>query len=52
MGIKGHKSRFKVFEKRVLTRISGLKRDAVIRGWRKQLNEELDCVNFSLNIVT
>jgi hypothetical protein len=29
-----------VFEKRVLRRIFGLKRDAVSGGWRKQHNEE------------
>jgi hypothetical protein len=30
-----------VFENRVLRRISGLKRDAMTRGWRKLHNEEL-----------
>jgi hypothetical protein len=30
-----------VFEKRVLRRIFGPKRDKIIGGWRKLLNEEL-----------
>jgi hypothetical protein len=33
--------RLRVFEKRVLRRISGQKRDEVTCGWRKPHNEEL-----------
>jgi hypothetical protein len=33
--------RLRVFENRKLRRISGPKRDEVIRGWRKLHNEEL-----------
>jgi hypothetical protein len=33
--------KLRVFEKRVLRRISGPKRDGVTRGWRKLHNEEL-----------
>jgi hypothetical protein len=33
--------KLRVFEKKVLRRISGLKWDGVMGGWRKLLNEEL-----------
>jgi hypothetical protein len=33
--------RLRVFQNRVLRRISGPKRDEVARGWRKLHNEEL-----------
>jgi hypothetical protein len=36
-----------VFENRVLTRILGLKRNEVTRGWRKLHNEELHDLYFS-----
>jgi hypothetical protein len=31
----------KVFEKRILGRTCGLRRDEMVRGWRKLYNEEL-----------
>jgi hypothetical protein len=40
-----------VFEKRVLRRISGPKRDEVIRGWRKPHNEELHNLYCSPSII-
>jgi hypothetical protein len=40
-----------VFEKRVLTRIVGLKRDEVTGGWRKPHNEELRNLYSSPNII-
>jgi hypothetical protein len=41
----------RVFEKRVLRRIFGSKRDEVIRGWRKLYNEELHNLYFSPSII-
>jgi hypothetical protein len=46
---KGH--RLRAFEKRVLRRILGLKRDEVIGGWRKLHNEELCKLYSSPSIV-
>jgi hypothetical protein len=43
--------RLRVFEKRVLRRIFGLKRDEVIGGWRKLQNEELHNVYSSTSII-
>ena len=43
--------RLRVFEKRVLSRIFGPKRDVVIRKWRKLYNEELNDLYCSPNIV-
>jgi len=43
--------RLRVFENRVLRRIFGLKRDEVIREWRKLHNEELNDLYSSSNIV-
>jgi len=43
--------RLRVFEKRVLRRIFGPKRDEVIEEWRKQHNEELNDLYSSPNIV-
>jgi hypothetical protein len=40
-----------VFEKRVLRRIFGPKRDEVTRGWRKLHNEELHGLYSSLSII-
>jgi hypothetical protein len=40
----------RVFEKRALRRIFGLKRDEVTRGWRKLQNEELHNVYSSPSI--
>jgi hypothetical protein len=40
-----------VFEKRVLRRIFGPKRDEVIGGWRKLHNEELHNLYCSSNII-
>jgi hypothetical protein len=40
-----------VFENRVLRKIFGLKRDEVIRSWRKLYNEELHKLYFSLSII-
>jgi hypothetical protein len=45
------KSRLRVFENRVLTRIFGPKRDKVAREWRKLRNEELNDMYSSTNIV-
>jgi hypothetical protein len=39
------KHRLRVFENRVLSRIFVLKRDEVIRGWKKLHNEELHTSN-------
>jgi hypothetical protein len=39
--LKGGEHRLRVFEKRVLRKIFGLKRDEVIGGWRELHNEEL-----------
>jgi hypothetical protein len=41
----------KVIENRVLRRIFGLVRDDILGGWRKLLNEELDTLYLSPNIV-
>jgi hypothetical protein len=41
----------KVFEKGVLKRIFGPKRDEVTGGWRKLRNEEFHNLNSSLNII-
>jgi hypothetical protein len=41
----------RVFEKRVLRRIFGPKRDEVIGGWRKLHNEELHNLYFSIIII-
>ncbi len=43
--------RLKVFENRVLRRISGPKRDGVTEEWRKLRNEELNDLYCSPNIV-
>jgi hypothetical protein len=43
--------RLKVFEKRVLRRIFGPKRDEVAEGWRKLHNEELHNLNSSPSII-
>jgi hypothetical protein len=40
-----------VFQNRVLRRIFGLKRDDVMRGWRKLHNEELHNFYSSRNII-
>jgi hypothetical protein len=44
-------NRLRVFEKRVLRRIFGPKRDEVIRGWRKLHNEELHKLYSSPDII-
>jgi hypothetical protein len=41
----------RVFENRVLIQIFGLKRDEVIRGWRKLHNEELHNLYCSPSII-
>jgi hypothetical protein len=41
----------RVFEKRVLRRIFGPKRDEVTGSWRKLHNEELHNFNFSPSII-
>jgi hypothetical protein len=46
---EGH--RLRVFERRVLRRIFGPKRDEVTRDWRRLHNEELNGLYFSPNIV-
>jgi hypothetical protein len=43
--------RLRVFENRVLRKIFGLKRDEMIREWRKLHNEELSDAYCSPNIV-
>jgi hypothetical protein len=43
--------RLRVFENRVLRRISGPKRDEVIGGWRKLHNEELHNLYSSPSII-
>jgi hypothetical protein len=43
--------RLRVFENRVLRRIFGLKRDEVMRYWRKLHNEELHNLYSSPNII-
>jgi hypothetical protein len=40
-----------VFEKRVLWRISGPKRDEIIGGWRKLRSDELHSLYSSPNII-
>jgi hypothetical protein len=45
------KRRLRVFQNRVLSRIFGLKRDGLTRGWRKLHNEELNDIYSSPNIV-
>jgi hypothetical protein len=40
-----------MFENRVLRRISGLKRDKEMGGWRKLHNEELCNLYFSSSII-
>jgi hypothetical protein len=42
--------RLRVFENRILGRISGPKREEVVRGWRRLHNEELHNMYVSLNI--
>jgi hypothetical protein len=48
--IKGE-HRLRVFENRVLRRISGRKRDGVTGGWRKLHNEELHKLYSSPSII-
>jgi hypothetical protein len=43
--------RLRVFQNRVLRRISGTKRDEVTGGWRKLHNEELHNLHSSPNII-
>jgi hypothetical protein len=43
--------RLRVFENRVLRRISGLRRDEMMGGWRKLHNEELRDLNSSPSII-
>ena len=43
--------RVRVFEKRVLRRIFGPRRDGITEEWRKLHNEELNDLYSSLNIV-
>jgi hypothetical protein len=43
--------RLKVFEKRVLRRILGPKRDEMVEGWRKSRNEKLHNLYTSPNII-
>jgi hypothetical protein len=40
-----------VFENKMLRRISGSKKDEVMRGWRKLHNEELHNLNSSSSII-
>jgi hypothetical protein len=42
---KIHDNRLNVFENREPKKIFGLKRDGVVRGWRKLQNEELVTCN-------
>jgi hypothetical protein len=44
-------SRLRVFENRVLRRIFGPRREDMIGEWRKQHNEELNCLYSSPSIV-
>jgi hypothetical protein len=44
-------NRLKVIQKRLLRRISGLKRDEITGGWRKLHNEELRKIYSSPNII-
>jgi hypothetical protein len=43
--------RLNVFENRILRRIFGLKKDEVMRGWRKPHNEELHNLYSSPSII-
>jgi hypothetical protein len=43
--------KLRVFENRVLRRISGMKRDGVMGGWRKLHNEELHNLYSSPSII-
>jgi hypothetical protein len=43
--------RLRVFENRVLRRISGPKRDEMVGGWRKMHNEELHDLYSSPSII-
>jgi hypothetical protein len=43
--------RLRVFQNRVFRRIFGSKRDEVTGEWRKLNNEELNDLNFLLNII-
>jgi hypothetical protein len=43
--------RLRLFENRVLKRISGPKRDEETGGWRRVLNKELYALYFSPNII-
>jgi hypothetical protein len=45
------KHRLRVFENRVLRRISGPKRDEIIGGWRKLHNEEIQNLYSLPNII-
>jgi hypothetical protein len=50
-GRKNRLCRLRKFEKRALRSIFGPKRNIVIGGWRKSLNEELRNLYFSPNII-
>jgi hypothetical protein len=43
--------RLRVFERRVLRRVFGLKKDEVTREWSKLHNEELNDLYYSPNII-
>jgi hypothetical protein len=43
--------RLRVFEKRVLRRIFGPKKDEITGGWRKRHNEELHNLYYSSSII-
>jgi hypothetical protein len=47
----GKKTRWKVFENRVLRRIFGSKREEVEGGWRRLYNEELYNLYASQNVI-
>jgi hypothetical protein len=47
----GEEHKLKVFENRVLRRISGPKRDEIIGGWRECHDEELQNLYSSPNII-